>query len=52
MLSGVNNINEAQPTQIHFVDLQGRKVNDEAHGLLIKIERQADGTVRATKVMR
>jgi len=50
--TGVNNINEAQPTQIHFVDLQGRKVNDEAHGLLIKIERQADGTVRATKVMR
>ena len=49
--TGVNNINEAQPTQIHFVDLQGRKVNDEAHGLLIKIERQADDTVRATKVI-
>ena len=35
-----------------FFDLQGRKVNSSAKGLVIKQMRQADGTVKTVKMIR
>ena len=35
-----------------FTDLQGRRVNESAHGLLITTKRASDGTLRSVKVVR
>ena len=35
-----------------FTDLQGRRVNESAHGLLITTKRASDGTLRSVKVIR
>lgn len=50
--TSVDNINAAQVAITHYVDLQGRLVDASATGLLIKVDRMPDGTVRATKVIR
>lgn len=50
--TGCADINAAQVTNTRYVDLQGRSVSGDARGLLIKVERLADGTVRTTKVVR
>jgi len=49
---GISDINAAQVADTRYLDLQGRMVDGNASGLLIKVERMHDGTVRATKVVR
>ncbi len=48
-ISEVNTNNEVETS---YYDLQGRKVDANATGLLIKQMRMQDGTTRAVKVMR
>jgi hypothetical protein len=50
--TGINDINAMPVTDTRYVDLQGRTVGNDASGLLIKVERLSDGTVRTSKVVR
>ena len=48
---GIDGITANDKTAV-FYDMQGRKVNGSAKGLLIKQQRDADGNTKAVKVIR
>ena len=52
--NGTNGINElnADDTNAKFFDLQGRSVNAEAKGVVVRQVVQPDGTVKVVKVVR
>ena len=50
--TGIDNIGANNVVETNYYDLQGRKVDANTNGLLIKQMRLQDGTVKAVKVMR
>ena len=50
--TAINNIGTNNVVETTYYDLQGRKVDANAAGLLIKQMRMQDGTTQAVKVMR
>ena len=50
--TAINGISTNNVVETNYYDLQGRKVDASATGLLIKQMRMQDGTVRAVKVLR
>lgn len=50
--TAINGVNANNVVETNYYDLQGRKVDANATGLLIKQMRMQDGTTRAIKVMR
>lgn len=50
--TAINDINASNVVETSYYDLQGRKVDANATGLLIKQMRMQDGTTKAVKVMR
>lgn len=50
--TAINDINASNVVETNYYDLQGRKVDANATGLLIKQMRMQDGTTKAVKVMR
>ena len=50
--TAINGVNANNVVEINYYDLQGRKVDANATGLLVKQMRMQDGTTRAIKVMR
>lgn len=50
--TAINGISTNNVVETSYYDLQGRKVDANATGLLIKQMRMQDGTTRAVKVMR
>jgi len=50
--SGIRQATDAAVVGEYFTDLQGRRVDAMARGLIIKTQRLADGTLRTVKVMR
>ncbi len=50
--TAINGISTNDVVETSYYDLQGRKVDASATGLLIKQMRMQDGTTRAVKVMR
>lgn len=50
--TAINSISTSNVVETTYYDLQGRKVDASATGLLIKQMRMQDGTVRAVKVLR
>ena len=50
--TAIDNISTNDVVEASYYDLQGRKVDANATGLLIKQMRMQDGTTRAVKVMR
>ena len=50
--TAINGISANNVVETNYYDLQGRKVDANATGLLIKQMRMQDGTTRAVKVMR
>jgi hypothetical protein len=50
--TAISEVNTNNVVETNYYDLQGRKVDANATGLLIKQMRMQDGTTRAVKVMR
>lgn len=50
--ASINNIKGVEVVSETFTDLQGRRVSQNASGLIIKTQRLSDGTVRSMKVMK
>ena len=51
--TGVKNIStDAATTSVAYYDLQGRRVDNNAKGLVLMQVRKADGTVKTVKVVR
>ena len=50
--TGIDNISASNVVETTYYDLQGRKVDASAKGLLIKHMRMQDGTTKAIKVVR
>ena len=50
--TAITSISTNDVVKTSYYDLQGRKVDANATGLLIKQMRMQDGTTRAVKVMR
>ena len=50
--TAINSISVNNVVETSYYDLQGRKVDDNATGILIKQMRMQDGTTRAIKVIR
>ena len=50
--TAISEVNTNNVVETNYYDLQGRKVDASATGLLIKQMRMQDGTTRAVKVMR
>ena len=50
--SAIDEVNTNNVVETSWYDVQGRKVSDNATGLLIKLMRMHDGTTKAIKVIR
>ncbi|MBR5727360.1 MAG: hypothetical protein IKX39_01825 [Muribaculaceae bacterium] len=51
VVTGINGI-QAESSDTHYYDLQGRQVDANAAGILIQVTRLSNGTVRTVKVVR
>ena len=49
---GIEEIAATQSKSVKFYDLQGRQVNADAKGIVIRVERLADGSTKTTKMLR
>ena len=49
---GIEEIAAAQSKSVKFYDLQGRQVNADAKGIVIRVDRMADGSTKTTKMLR
>ncbi len=50
--SGIGEIAADAETTVEYINIQGQRVDETAKGLLIRLTRSADGTVKAEKIVR